>query len=124
MTRADPYTLQIFTHRSKSLLQSPPTAVNSNIKENITPDEAFIPAYNTEIHPTEESSAFLWDLVDNSPELHLWCKEPFSYLISNSPFNCTNLMVSNFSSTHNTSKKTLWNVSLLSGHCHFTVSNF
>lgn len=52
------------------------------------------------------------------------CKLQFSSLISNSPFNCTNLMVSKFSSTYVTSKKALWNVYLLSGYCHFTVSNF
>lgn len=58
MTLTDPCTLQIFTHRSKSLLQSPPTAVSRNIKEIITPDEAFIPAYNTEIHPIEKVQHF------------------------------------------------------------------
>lgn len=40
---------QVFTHRSKFLLQSPPTAVNRNIKEIITLAEA----HHTETHPTK-----------------------------------------------------------------------
>lgn len=63
-----------------------------------------------------------------SVQLHLrapsGCKSQFSSLIPDSPFNCTNLTVSNFSSTYTASKKASWNVYLLSGYCHFTVSNF